>query len=128
MRTRDFKKLRVNEENKQQSVGNTLNSGLWEWLQSWFIFGLESFQVKLSDQQILASAMGDEVPLVLESKKLLDKLEQNQLGGIDPFGAISAFIPFSEDLETTYMFGLHLPILKVVERLKLRAKVKISNQ
>jgi hypothetical protein len=32
--------------------------------------------------------MATEVPLVIESRKLLEKLQQNKLGGIDPFGSI----------------------------------------
>ena len=32
--------------------------------------------------------MAGQVPLVLESQKLLEKLRQNKLGGIDPFGAL----------------------------------------
>jgi len=44
-------------------------------------FQLQSFA---SNEQLMAS----QVPLVLESQKLLEKLKQNQLGGIDPFGTI----------------------------------------
>ena len=33
--------------------------------------------------------MAEQVPLVIESQKLLEKLRQNKLGGIDPFGAIT---------------------------------------
>ena len=95
LRTRDFKKL---ESKRRKQAAKR-----WQYTQLWSLgmaaimvlfLGLKVFQVKLSDRQILASAMGDEVPLVLESKKLLDKLEQNQLGGIDPFGAISRLYPF----------------------------------
>lgn len=50
--------------------------------------GLKIFEVKLSDRQELASRMASEVPLVIESRKLLEKLQQNKLGGIDPFGSI----------------------------------------
>jgi len=39
-------------------------------------------------QSLAADEMAKEVPLVLESQKLLEKLKQNKLGGIDPFGAI----------------------------------------
>ena len=44
-------------------------------------FQLQSFA---GNEQLMAS----QVPLVLESQKLLEKLKQNQLGGIDPFGTI----------------------------------------
>lgn len=50
--------------------------------------GLKIFGVKLHEKQTLASNMATEVPLVIESRKLLEKLQQNKLGGIDPFGSI----------------------------------------
>ena len=50
--------------------------------------GLKIFGVKLQDRQTLALNMATEVPLVIESRKLLEKLQQNKLGGIDPFGSI----------------------------------------
>ena len=50
--------------------------------------GLKIFGVKLQDRQTLALNMATEVPLVIESRKLLEKLQQNKLGGIDTFGSI----------------------------------------
>ena len=50
--------------------------------------GLKIFGVKLGERQVLAMDMATEVPLVIESRKLLEKLRQNKLGGIDPFGSI----------------------------------------
>ena len=50
--------------------------------------GLKIFGVNLQHRQALASNMASEVPLVIESRKLLEKLQQNKLGGIDPFGSI----------------------------------------
>jgi len=49
--------------------------------------------LKILDLQLQAYAekeqwMSRQVPLVLESQKLLEKLKQNQLGGINPFGTI----------------------------------------
>ena len=44
--------------------------------------------VRLQEKQNLSQQMAAEVPLVIESQKLLEKLRQNKLGGIDPFGAI----------------------------------------
>ena len=49
--------------------------------------------LKITDSQLSAYSdrqklMSTQVPLVLESQKLLEKLKQNQLGGIDPFGTI----------------------------------------
>ena len=52
--------------------------------------------VKLQDKQFLASEMAAEVPLVIESQKLLEKLHQNKLGGIDPFGAIGVYEHWAE--------------------------------
>ncbi len=50
--------------------------------------GMKITALKLEDKQLVASTMAAEVPLVIESQKLLEKLRQNKLGGIDPFGAI----------------------------------------
>jgi hypothetical protein len=50
--------------------------------------GVKIMGVKLEDKQKLAEEMAMEVPLVIDSQKLLEKLRQNKLGGIDPFGAI----------------------------------------
>ena len=50
---------------------------------------LKIFQFKQNEESRIADNMAKEVPLVLESQKLLEKLRQNKLGGIDPFGAIS---------------------------------------
>ena len=50
--------------------------------------GIKILGIKLNDQQMIAGAMANEVPLVIESQKLLEKLKQNKLGGIDPFGAL----------------------------------------
>ena len=56
--------------------------------------GTKIFEVKLKDKQILVNQMAAEIPLVLESQKLLEKLRQNKLGGIDPFGSINRLYPF----------------------------------
>jgi hypothetical protein len=50
--------------------------------------GIKIMGVKLEDRKILSQRMAVEVPLVIESQKLLEKLRQNKLGGIDPFGAL----------------------------------------
>lgn len=42
----------------------------------------------LLDKKRISGEMFAEVPLVRESQKLLEKLRQNKLGGIDPFGAL----------------------------------------
>ena len=51
--------------------------------------GLKIFELKQGHESEIAESMAKEVPLVLESQKLLEKLKQNKLGGIDPFGAIA---------------------------------------
>jgi len=45
-------------------------------------------ELKLEEKRIESADMANQVPLVLESQKLLEKLRQNKLGGIDPFGAL----------------------------------------
>lgn len=50
--------------------------------------GVEIAGYKLLDRRAQSAKMADQVPLVLESQKLLEKLRQNKLGGIDPFGAL----------------------------------------
>lgn len=50
--------------------------------------GMKIMGIELEDKKILSQEMQMEVPLVLESQKLLEKLRQNKLGGIDPFGAL----------------------------------------
>ena len=43
---------------------------------------LKIMGVKLEDKQALANEMAAEVPLVIESQKLLEKLRQNKLEGL----------------------------------------------
>jgi hypothetical protein len=50
--------------------------------------GLEFADFQLQSYAEKEKTMSEQVPLVLESQKLLEKLKQNQLGGIDPFGTI----------------------------------------
>ena len=45
-------------------------------------------EFKLQEKREESGEMSRQVPLVLESQKLLEKLRQNKLGGIDPFGAL----------------------------------------
>ena len=81
------------EERKRRSQSR----GKWQATKIWSLsmaatlilfLGLKIFGVKLQDRQTLALNMATEVPLVIESRKLLEKLQQNKLGGIDPFGSI----------------------------------------
>lgn len=89
IRSPSFKK----EERKRRSQ----TRGRWKATKIWSLsmaavlilfLGLKIFGVNLQDRQALASNMASEVPLVIESRKLLEKLQQNKLGGIDPFGSI----------------------------------------
>jgi hypothetical protein len=50
--------------------------------------GLKIVDLQLQAYALKEQSMSRQVPLVLESQKLLEKLKQNQLGGIDPFGTI----------------------------------------
>jgi len=50
--------------------------------------GIKIMGVKLEERKLLSQKYAEEVPLVIESQKLLEKLRQNKLGGIDPFGAL----------------------------------------
>ncbi len=89
IRSPSFKK----EERKRRSQSR----GKWKATKIWSLsmaaslilfLGLKIFGVKLGERQVLAMDMATEVPLVIESRKLLEKLRQNKLGGIDPFGSI----------------------------------------
>lgn len=89
IRSPSFKK----EERKRRSQ----TRGRWNATKIWSLsmaatlilfLGLKIFGVNLQHRQALASNMASEVPLVIESRKLLEKLQQNKLGGIDPFGSI----------------------------------------
>ena len=50
--------------------------------------GIKIMGVKLEERKLLSQKYAEQVPLVIESQKLLEKLRQNKLGGIDPFGAL----------------------------------------
>ena len=52
------------------------------------LVGLKIVDFNLDGLNLDEQKMRTQVPLVLESQKLLEKLKQNQLGGIDPFGTI----------------------------------------
>lgn len=52
------------------------------------VVGIQISDFQLEALSVNEQAMKAQVPLVLESQKLLEKLKQNQLGGIDPFGTI----------------------------------------
>ena len=50
--------------------------------------GVQIGKFELDKLGAKSAEMAAQVPLVLESQKLLEKLRQNKLGGIDPFGAL----------------------------------------
>jgi len=98
--TADLRSLEFKEtEKKSRKMGRQR----WKLALAWGVsmaavvilfLGTKIFQVKLEEKQLLASQMAEEIPMVLDSQKLLEKLKQNKLGGIDPFGSIGRLYPF----------------------------------
>jgi hypothetical protein len=89
LRQRDFKEV----EQKRRNQARARWKGILFWSVAMaamlIVFvGIKILGIQLEDQKILSQRMAEEVPLVIESKKLLEKLRQNKLGGIDPFGSI----------------------------------------
>jgi hypothetical protein len=89
LRQRDFKEV----EQKRRNQARARWKGILIWSVAMaamlIVFvGIKILGIQLEDQKILSQRMAEEVPLVIESKKLLEKLRQNKLGGIDPFGSI----------------------------------------
>ena len=89
LRQRDFKEVEQKRRNQARAR--------WKGILTWSVamaamlivfVGIKILGIQLEDQKILSQRMAEEVPLVIESKKLLEKLRQNKLGGIDPFGSI----------------------------------------
>jgi hypothetical protein len=89
LRQRDFKEIEQKRRNQARAR--------WKGILTWSVamaamlivfVGIKILGIQLEDQKILSQRMAEEVPLVIESKKLLEKLRQNKLGGIDPFGSI----------------------------------------
>ena len=89
--------LRANEFKSTEIKRRRLGRKRWKATVAWSLsmaailvlfLAVKIMGVKLQDKQFLAGEMAAEVPLVIESQKLLEKLRQNKLGGIDPFGAI----------------------------------------
>ena len=89
LRQREFKEF----EQKRRNQARTRWKGILVWSVGMAAMllafaGIKIMGVKLEDRKVLSQRMAEEVPLVIESKKLLEKLRQNKLGGIDPFGAL----------------------------------------
>ena len=110
IRANDFK----NSEIKRRRQGRKRWKATLGWTLSMaailvLFLGLKIMGVKLEDKQTLANDMAMEVPLVIESQKLLEKLRQNKLGGIDPFGAIGRLYAHlggaPEDLNVWFTFA-----------------------
>ncbi len=89
LRQKEFKDVEQKRRNQARSR--------WKGILVWSVgmaamllafAGIKIMGVKLEDRKILSQRMAQEVPLVIESQKLLEKLRQNKLGGIDPFGAL----------------------------------------
>jgi hypothetical protein len=89
LRSPVFKEQEKTKRLKERSLWRALKaSAVFLILLFAFFVTLEIFDFKHRGLSRLAAEMAEEVPLVLESQKLLEKLKQNKLGGIDPFGAI----------------------------------------
>lgn len=92
LRHRDFKN--TEQSNRKSSRAR------WKGMIAWS-FGavalllafavIKIMGVKLEDKKLLSQKMAAEVPMVIDSQKLLEKLRQNKLGGIDPFGSLIRF-------------------------------------
>ena len=90
LRQREFKEVEQTRRNQARAR--------WKGIVGWSLSmaaALVAFAVikimtvQLEDKKFLSQRMAEQVPLVIESQKLLEKLRQNKLGGIDPFGAIT---------------------------------------
>jgi len=90
LRSPHFKSLEKIKRLKERALwrGFKLSSVLLVVLLLSFVT-FKVLELKQRAQSLTADDMAKEVPLVLESQKLLEKLKQNKLGGIDPFGAIA---------------------------------------
>ena len=89
LRSLPFKAIEKTRRRQERNRWKLLKVGTAVAL--FLVFGFVG--LKILDLQLQAYAekeqwMSSQVPLVLESQKLLEKLKQNQLGGINPFGTI----------------------------------------
>ncbi len=90
LRSPSFKEHEKRKRLKQRSLWRALKtSAVFSVLLLLCFITVEVFQLKQDAESEISANMAREVPLVLESQKLLEKLKQNKLGGIDPFGAIA---------------------------------------
>ena len=82
---KSLKKRRSQERSRWKSIKVSL---LFAVFLICGLVGLKIVDFNLDGLNLDEQKMRTQVPLVLESQKLLEKLKQNQLGGIDPFGTI----------------------------------------
>ncbi len=89
LRLPEFKSNEKNKRRRARARWKSMSYALVSAICLLLIFGgVKIGSIKLSDRRALSEEMSRQVPLVLESQKLLEKLRQNKLGGIDPFGAL----------------------------------------
>jgi len=89
LRHRDFKEVEQTRRNQARARWKGILGWTVSMAAALVVFaGIKIMGIQLEDKKILSQRMGEQVPLVIESQKLLEKLRQNKLGGIDPFGAI----------------------------------------
>ena len=89
LRSVTFKEFEKRKRLKERKLWRALKlSCVFLILLIFCFLGVGIFELKQNAESEIAENMAKEVPLVLESQKLLEKLKQNKLGGIDPFGSI----------------------------------------
>lgn len=89
LRALDFKILEKKRRRQERSRWKAIKTSLvFAILMMLGVIGLKVSDHQLEGLNLSQQRMKDQVPLVLESQRLLEKLKQNQLGGIDPFGTI----------------------------------------
>jgi hypothetical protein len=90
LRSVTFKEFEKRKRLKERKLWRALKlSCVFLILLIFCFLGVGIFELKQNAESEIAENMAKEVPLVLESQKLLEKLKQNKLGGIDPFGSIA---------------------------------------
>ena len=89
LRAPSFKQTEKNKRKKARRRWRSMNLAFLTSIVLLLTFlGVQFADIKLDEQTKTSNEMALQVPLVLESQKLLEKLRQNKLGGIDPFGAL----------------------------------------
>ena len=87
--------------------------------------GMKISDLKLLELSQSEQKMKSQVPLVLESQSLLEKLKQNQLGGIDPFETIGRVAVYRVVILIIPMYGFPTHILRheIISRLRGRGEM-----